>query len=130
MGGPVAEVADALVEYAAVGFRHPILIFRSPWDLETIRALGAIRAAVADRRLRSASAPDEPWWPFEIATMWETTSHSGGPVRSRNPKSPSGADPHVIADDVRDRTDRRTAAARPPAARARARRAARAARSP
>jgi alkanesulfonate monooxygenase SsuD/methylene tetrahydromethanopterin reductase-like flavin-dependent oxidoreductase (luciferase family) len=46
VGGPVADVADALAEYAAVGFRHPILIFRSPWDLETIRSLGAIREAV------------------------------------------------------------------------------------
>ena len=47
VGGPVTEVAAALAEYAAVGFRHPILIFRSPWDLETIRSLGAIREAVA-----------------------------------------------------------------------------------
>jgi F420-dependent oxidoreductase-like protein len=46
-GGPVEEVAAALAEYAEVGFRHPILIFRSPWDLETIRALGTIREAVA-----------------------------------------------------------------------------------
>jgi F420-dependent oxidoreductase-like protein len=47
VGGPVGEVAAALAEYAAVGFRHPILIVRSPWDLETIRSLGAIREAVA-----------------------------------------------------------------------------------
>ena len=47
VGGPVEEVAASLAEYAAVGFRHPILIFRSPWDLETIRALGAIREAIA-----------------------------------------------------------------------------------
>jgi F420-dependent oxidoreductase-like protein len=47
VGGPVEEVAAALAEYAEVGFRHPILIFRSPWDLETIRSLGAIREAVA-----------------------------------------------------------------------------------
>jgi len=46
VGGPVDEVAGALAEYAAVGFRHPILIFRSPWDLETISALGAIRESV------------------------------------------------------------------------------------
>jgi F420-dependent oxidoreductase-like protein len=46
-GGPVEDVAAALAEYARVGFRHPILIFRSPWDLETIRALGAIREALA-----------------------------------------------------------------------------------
>jgi F420-dependent oxidoreductase-like protein len=47
VGGPVDEVAATLVEYARVGFRHPILIFRSPWDLETIGSLGAIREAVA-----------------------------------------------------------------------------------
>jgi alkanesulfonate monooxygenase SsuD/methylene tetrahydromethanopterin reductase-like flavin-dependent oxidoreductase (luciferase family) len=45
-GGPVERVAAALATYAAVGIRHPILIFRSPWDLETIRSLGAIREAV------------------------------------------------------------------------------------
>ena len=49
VGGPVDEVAVALAEYAAVGFRHPILIFRSPWDLETIASLGAIREALAAR---------------------------------------------------------------------------------
>jgi len=47
--GPVETVADALAGYAAVGIRHPILIFRSPWDLETIRSLGAIKEAVAAR---------------------------------------------------------------------------------
>ena len=47
VGGPVAEVAAALADYAAAGFRHPILVFRSPWDLETIRSLGAIREAIA-----------------------------------------------------------------------------------
>ena len=49
VGGPVEAVAEALAEYARVGFRHPILIFRSPWDLETISALGAIREALAGR---------------------------------------------------------------------------------
>jgi len=47
LGGTVDEVAGAMVEYARIGFRHPILIFRAPWDLETIGALGAIRDAVA-----------------------------------------------------------------------------------
>jgi alkanesulfonate monooxygenase SsuD/methylene tetrahydromethanopterin reductase-like flavin-dependent oxidoreductase (luciferase family) len=49
VGGPVEAVAEALAEYAEIGFRHPILIFRSPWDLETIRSLGAIREAVSAR---------------------------------------------------------------------------------
>lgn len=48
-GGPVEAVAASLAEYAQAGFRHPILIFRSPWDLETIRSLGAIREALARR---------------------------------------------------------------------------------
>ncbi len=43
VGGPVERVAEAIADYVRVGFRHPILIFRSPWDLETIAALGAIR---------------------------------------------------------------------------------------
>jgi alkanesulfonate monooxygenase SsuD/methylene tetrahydromethanopterin reductase-like flavin-dependent oxidoreductase (luciferase family) len=47
VGGPVAAVAPAIAEYARAGIRHPILIFRTPWDLETIAALGAIRDAVA-----------------------------------------------------------------------------------
>lgn len=47
VGGPVAEAAATLAGYVAVGIRHPILIFRTPWDLETIRSLGAIREAVA-----------------------------------------------------------------------------------
>jgi alkanesulfonate monooxygenase SsuD/methylene tetrahydromethanopterin reductase-like flavin-dependent oxidoreductase (luciferase family) len=47
VGGPVEAVAEELAGYAAVGIRHPILVFRSPWDLETIRSLGAIREAIA-----------------------------------------------------------------------------------
>lgn len=47
VGGPVEEVAAAIAPYVAAGVRHPILIFRSPWDLETIRALGAIREVLA-----------------------------------------------------------------------------------
>ena len=45
--GRPAEVAASLAEYAAVGFRHPILVFRTPWDLETIGALGEIREELA-----------------------------------------------------------------------------------
>ena len=49
LGGPVEAVAEKLAVYARVGFRHPILLFRAPWDLETIRSLGAIREALAAR---------------------------------------------------------------------------------
>jgi alkanesulfonate monooxygenase SsuD/methylene tetrahydromethanopterin reductase-like flavin-dependent oxidoreductase (luciferase family) len=47
VGGPVDAVAAGLAGYAAVGVRHPILIFRSPWDLETIGAIGEIKEALA-----------------------------------------------------------------------------------
>jgi F420-dependent oxidoreductase-like protein len=41
--GTPADVAIALANYANVGFRHPILVFRTPWDLETIERLGEVR---------------------------------------------------------------------------------------
>jgi alkanesulfonate monooxygenase SsuD/methylene tetrahydromethanopterin reductase-like flavin-dependent oxidoreductase (luciferase family) len=49
LGGAVEDVAEALASYARVGFRHPILIFRSPWDLETIRSIGRIKESLAAR---------------------------------------------------------------------------------
>ena len=45
--GPPKEIAAALADYAAAGFRHPILVFRTPWDLETIGRLGEIRDELA-----------------------------------------------------------------------------------
>jgi hypothetical protein len=45
--GRAEEIAAALADYAAVGFRHPILVFRTPWDLETIERLGEIREELA-----------------------------------------------------------------------------------
>jgi F420-dependent oxidoreductase-like protein len=45
--GPPNEIAAALVDYAAAGFRHPIFVFRTPWDLETIGRLGEIRDELA-----------------------------------------------------------------------------------
>jgi alkanesulfonate monooxygenase SsuD/methylene tetrahydromethanopterin reductase-like flavin-dependent oxidoreductase (luciferase family) len=50
--GTADAVAERLAEYAAVGFRHPILICLTPWDLETIGSLGAIREALAGRSQR------------------------------------------------------------------------------
>jgi F420-dependent oxidoreductase-like protein len=44
--GPVDDVAEAITRYREVGFAHPILIFRTPWDLETIEQLPALRAAL------------------------------------------------------------------------------------
>ena len=58
VGGPVDEMADALAAYARVGFRHPILIFRTPWDLATIEALGAIRDELSGMIERDISASE------------------------------------------------------------------------
>ena len=44
--GTVDEVADSLRALAAVGFAHPVMIFRTPWDLETIDRLPELRAAL------------------------------------------------------------------------------------
>jgi alkanesulfonate monooxygenase SsuD/methylene tetrahydromethanopterin reductase-like flavin-dependent oxidoreductase (luciferase family) len=44
--GSTAEIAAALAPYARIGFTHPILVFRSPWDIETLSRLGEIRDAL------------------------------------------------------------------------------------
>lgn len=44
--GTVEEVAETLVRYRDAGFAHPVLIFRTPFDLETIGRLPALRAAL------------------------------------------------------------------------------------
>jgi len=46
VGGSVDEVAEALSVYRDVGFAHPVLIFRTPWDLETMDRLPDLRAAL------------------------------------------------------------------------------------
>jgi F420-dependent oxidoreductase-like protein len=45
--GSVADVAEALAAYRSVGFR-PVMIFRTPFDLETIDRLPELRAALGD----------------------------------------------------------------------------------
>ena len=45
-GGTVEEVAAQVRRYVDLGFRHPVLIFRTPWDLETIDRLPELRAAL------------------------------------------------------------------------------------
>jgi F420-dependent oxidoreductase-like protein len=47
VGGPIERVAETVAGYVAAGITHPIVVFRSPWDLETISALGAIRETLA-----------------------------------------------------------------------------------
>ena len=44
--GPVDEVAASLRRLADVGFAHPVLVFRTPFDLETIERLPDLRAAL------------------------------------------------------------------------------------
>lgn len=55
LSGSPDEVAAGLATYAEVGVRHPIFVFRHPWDLATIAALGAIREALTGR-LRAGRA--------------------------------------------------------------------------
>jgi alkanesulfonate monooxygenase SsuD/methylene tetrahydromethanopterin reductase-like flavin-dependent oxidoreductase (luciferase family) len=43
-GGSLDEVATALARYRDIGFGHPILIFRTPFDLATIDRLAELRA--------------------------------------------------------------------------------------
>jgi len=45
-GGSVDDVAATLRVYRDAGFAHPVLIFRSPWDLATIERLPELRAAL------------------------------------------------------------------------------------
>ena len=42
-GGSLDEVAAALAAYRAVGFAHPVLIFRNPFDFETMDRLPELR---------------------------------------------------------------------------------------
>ncbi len=42
--GPIDDVAAALAAYRDVGFAHPVLIFRPPWDLETMARLPELRS--------------------------------------------------------------------------------------
>ena len=46
--GTVDDVAAQLDRYRAAGFAHAVLIFRSPFDLETMDRLPALRAALGD----------------------------------------------------------------------------------
>jgi F420-dependent oxidoreductase-like protein len=46
--GTVEDVAEQLDRYRGVGFEHPVFIFRSPFDLETMDRLPEVRAALGD----------------------------------------------------------------------------------
>ncbi len=45
-GGPPDDVAGVLRSYAEVGIGHVMWVLRPPWDLETIRSVGAVRQAL------------------------------------------------------------------------------------
>jgi alkanesulfonate monooxygenase SsuD/methylene tetrahydromethanopterin reductase-like flavin-dependent oxidoreductase (luciferase family) len=47
--GTLDDVAAALRAFAAVGFDHPIFVFRAPFDLETMARLPELRTALAAR---------------------------------------------------------------------------------
>jgi alkanesulfonate monooxygenase SsuD/methylene tetrahydromethanopterin reductase-like flavin-dependent oxidoreductase (luciferase family) len=47
-GGSPGEVAGDVVRDAALGFRHPIWIFRDPFDLDTIGRLPEVRAELGE----------------------------------------------------------------------------------
>ena len=47
-GGSLPEVAEVLARYRDAGFRHPILIFRTPFDVETMDRLPELREALGD----------------------------------------------------------------------------------
>jgi len=47
-GGSLEEVAAALARYRDAGFSHPILIFRTPFDFQTMGRLPELRAALGD----------------------------------------------------------------------------------
>ncbi len=45
-GGSVEETAADLRAYADAGFRHPVFVFRTPWDTATMDRLPELRAAL------------------------------------------------------------------------------------
>ena len=46
-GGSLDEVAETLAAYRDVGFAHPVLIFRTPFDFETMDRLPELRARLS-----------------------------------------------------------------------------------
>jgi alkanesulfonate monooxygenase SsuD/methylene tetrahydromethanopterin reductase-like flavin-dependent oxidoreductase (luciferase family) len=48
IGGSIDEVAATLARYRDIGFAHPILIFRVPWDVETMDRLPELRVMLDD----------------------------------------------------------------------------------
>jgi len=46
VGGSLDDVVEALAAYRDVGFSHPVLIFRAPFDVETMDRLPELRAAL------------------------------------------------------------------------------------
>jgi alkanesulfonate monooxygenase SsuD/methylene tetrahydromethanopterin reductase-like flavin-dependent oxidoreductase (luciferase family) len=44
--GSIDDVAETLARYRDIGFAHPVLIFRSPWDYDTLDRLPDLRATM------------------------------------------------------------------------------------
>ena len=47
-GGSIEDVAATLARYRDAGFRHPILVFRTPFDTQTMDRLPELRALLGD----------------------------------------------------------------------------------
>ena len=47
-GGSLEDVAEILARYREVGFAHPVLIFRNPFDFETMDRLPELRALLGE----------------------------------------------------------------------------------
>ena len=58
VGGSPADVAAYLAAYAAIGVAEVMIVFRSPFDLETIERIGAVREALDV--LASKASPTRP----------------------------------------------------------------------
>ncbi|HSO30844.1 MAG TPA: TIGR03560 family F420-dependent LLM class oxidoreductase [Candidatus Sulfomarinibacteraceae bacterium] len=56
-GGPPGDVAVLIAAYAALGVNEVMWIFRDPFDLETIRWLPAVRAAMGQPEATSSDVP-------------------------------------------------------------------------
>jgi F420-dependent oxidoreductase-like protein len=59
VGGSPADVAAHLAAYAAIGIAEVMIVFRSPFDLETIERIGEVRASLdaRDAPERTATPP-------------------------------------------------------------------------
>jgi alkanesulfonate monooxygenase SsuD/methylene tetrahydromethanopterin reductase-like flavin-dependent oxidoreductase (luciferase family) len=55
VGGPPGDVAALIDAYGLLGFAEVIVVFRAPFDLETIERVGEVRQALDSRSQRIPS---------------------------------------------------------------------------